>query len=358
MSKRFIKGMIVYALVFAVIAGTGLFVFWKFIEAYEQSRPINAVKAYVSQLSVEQMCDGSQALFAQLDHNIQSEEEACEIIRYSVSKDISYAKKGKESSLDRQVYVLRDGKQIIGEFTIVPEIKGKFGFMNWCVSESSFDFSYLLSEPISVTVPSDFTVYLNGTRLNDSYITQTDIPYEALEEFYDDYNFPTLVTYTADAFLGELGFEVIDREGNTVALKEDMDLSALLPACSQDDEARLFTFTRDFLSAYVIYTGGANGLSPAHNYYILYDYLIPKSELANRLYTAIDGLRYAQSNGDSIRAVDVHQLAVLDDVRYYCDVTYIVETWGREGAVETTNNIKLIIVETENGLRVEAMTRY
>jgi hypothetical protein len=54
----------------------------------------------------------------------------------------------------------------------------------------------------------------------------------------------------------------------------------------------------------------------------------------------------------------VNQLADIGEGRYFCDVTYIVETVGREGAVETTNNLKLIILETENGLKIEAMTRY
>lgn len=358
MNKRFVKGMILYALVFSFIAGTGLFVFWRFIDAYEQSRPLNAVKAYIDQLTPEQMCEKSSALLSQLDHNIQSEAEGRDIILSSVSEDISYAKKGKESTLERQVYVLRNGEQVIGEFTIIQGEAGRFGFTNWCVSESSFDFSYLLSEPISVTVPSDFEVFINGTLLDESYISQKDIPYKALEPFYDDFVLPTLVTYTADSFLGSLSFDVQDREGNVVLLEENMDLSVLLPICSPEDEARLTTFTNHFLSAYVIYTGGANGMSPAHNYYILYDYLIPKSALANRLYTAIDGLRYAQSNGDNICSVDIHQLAVLEENRFYCDVTYIVETFGREGAVQTTNNLKLIILETDDGLKVEAMTRY
>ena len=54
----------------------------------------------------------------------------------------------------------------------------------------------------------------------------------------------------------------------------------------------------------------------------------------------------------------MNQVSDMGGERFYCDLTYIVETVGREGAVETTNNLKLIILETENGLKIEAMTRY
>lgn len=358
MNKRFIKGMILYAVIFMVIIGAGLAAFWGFIDAYEQSRPLTAVKAYMSTLSEDEMCAGSETLFTQIDGNIQTREQACNVIRDCVSAQISYAKKGSESSSEKQVYVLRDGSQVIGRFVIVPGDEGSFGFQNWTVSETTFDFSYLLSAPVSVTVPSDFSVELNGTVLDDSYITQTDVEYADLEPFYGKYSLPMLVTYEADAFLGALTFSVKDRNGNPVDITEDTDYASFLPQCSDEQESVLRTMIEEFLHAYVIYTGGANGYSAAHNYYILYPYLIPNSDLAARLYTAIDGLQYAQSNRDTIQQASVNHLADLGDDRYYCDVTYIVETWGREGAVQTTNNLKLIILETEDGLKVESMTRY
>lgn len=357
MRKRFVKGMVIYAVVFLVLAAVGLAAFWDFIDAYERSRPINSVKAYVERLTAEDMIEGSQLLLDQLDENIRSREESGQIIRDSVTQPLSYAKKSSESTSNRQVYVLRSGSQVIGQFAIAAGDQDHYGFRAWTVTDESFDFSHLLAKPISVTVPSDFTVSINGNPLDSSYITEKDIPFAALEAFYDDFTLPTMVTYTADSFLGSLTLEVTDRDGNPVEITEETDMDALLPDCAGEELSALDAFVGEFLKRYVSFTGSANG-EASGNYARLLKYLVADSALAQRLRTAIDGLNYAQSNGDTIREISVNQCVDLEEDRYYCDLTYVVETLGRKGAVSTTNNLKLIILDTEDGLRVEAMTRY
>lgn len=357
MQKRFWVGMVIYGLVFLVIAGAGLFVFWNFIDAYEQSRPLNTVKAYVASVTAEDMWKGSGELLAGLDGNIQSEEEACAVISESVTLPLSYAKKSGESSENRQVYVLRSGKQVIGEFAITAGEPDKFGFRVWSVTEESFDFSHLLSDSISMTVPADYTVSINGNVLNEAYITETDIPFAALEEFYDDYTLPAMVTYTAEGFLGELTMEAADQNGTPVEVTPDMDWNAALPGCDVNMTDKITGFTEDFLYYYVTFTSSANGMV-SYNYMQLQKHLVPNGELSKRLYTAIDGLQFAQSWGDTIQDIEINRMVDLGEDRYMCDATYIVETYGKKGRVETENNVKLIIVDMTVGLRVEAMTRY
>ena len=60
--SRFVLGMVIYALVFLLIAGAGLTVFWKYIDAYERSRPKNTMDQYLAELTVniEYDADGKQ----------------------------------------------------------------------------------------------------------------------------------------------------------------------------------------------------------------------------------------------------------------------------------------------------------
>lgn len=357
MRKRFALGMVIYALVFLALTAVGLKVLWNYIDAYEQSRPMNTVKAYVNSVTTQDMWDGSEGLLDTLDENVRSREDSRELIAQSASGALSYAKKSSESTDERQVYVLRSGRQVIGQFAITAGEPDKYGFRIWSVSDSSFDFGYLMGAPVSVTVPSDFPVSVNGNVLDSSYITESGLIYSALEEFYDDYQLPTLVTYTVDSFLGEITLEVADREGNPVAISEETDYNAFLPGCSQDALEALDPFVEGFLGRYVTFTSSANS-SASGNYARLLKYLVRGSDLANRLYSAIDGLQFAQSNGDILQNIQVNRYADLGDGRYLCDVTYQVQTWGKKGAVETLNNLKLIIVETTDGLKVESMTRY
>ena len=357
MRKRFVIGMVIYAVVFLAIAGAGLAIFWNFIDAYEQSRPMNAVKAYVASVTDEDFCEGSEELLSRLDSKIQSREEACDVICNSVTEPLTYAKKSSESTEERQVYVLRSGKQVIGQFAITAGEEDKFGFREWTVTETSFDFAHLMGESVSVTVPDSYRVCVNGSQLDESYITASGIEYSALEEFYDDYDLPEMVTYTADNFLGSLNMEVLDTFGNTATITADMDMNSLLPLCDQEIGDQIQHLTRSFLHAYVAFTSGTGG-SISYNYVQVIKYLIPNGELAQRLATAIDGLQYAQSWGDTLQNITINRLVDIGESRYMCDVTYIVETYAKAGLMRTENNLKLIFAETENGLRIEAMTRY
>ena len=93
-SRKFVKGMVIYAVVFLTIAAFGLSYFWKFIEAYELSRPKNTVNQYMDQLTAERMCSGSDDLYGQIDQNLQGREQFDRVIRDSLAEDLTCAKKG------------------------------------------------------------------------------------------------------------------------------------------------------------------------------------------------------------------------------------------------------------------------
>ena len=356
-SHIFFVGMVIYAVIFLALTAVGLKFFWDFIEAYEQSRPKNTANAYLEALTVEKMCAGAEPWFSQLDHSIQSEEACIGIIRDSMGEDITYAKKAGECTDTRQILVLRCGKQVIGQMTMDAVETDKYGFSRWEVTDAEFDFSYLEGKPVSVTVPQAYTVSINGRVLDESYITESGIHYALLEEFYDQYTLPTMVTYQADRFLGALSLEVSDPDGNPVSIGEDTDRNALLDNCTEAEQEELKKLTEGFLEKYVQYCSSANG-SITRNYYQLKAYLVPDGVLAQRLLSAIDGLQWAQSYSDRIHSVQIHHYVRLDAQRYLCDATYVVDTYGLKGLVQTTNHIKIIAVQTESGLRVEAMTSY
>ena len=82
------------------------------------------------------------------------------------------------------------------------------------------------------------------------------------------------------------------------------------------------------------------------------------SDLAKRLETAIAGLQFGQSQGDEVVSITAHHQMRLEEGRYLCDITYEVDTTGKEGVVRTTTSAKLIIVQTSDGLKLESMNIY
>ncbi len=355
----FALGMVIYAVVFLAITAAGLSVFWDFIDSYEQSRPKNTLDQYLTQLTVADMVQSCGEWVQQIDENVQSEEEFSRIIAESLNGKLTYARKSSACTETSQTYVLRCGSQVIGETVIHAADPDRYGFTVWSVEEQTFDFSHLICQPVSVTVPETYVVKANGISLSDEYITERGIPYAALEEFYDDYpELPAMVTYTAGNVLGELNLTVLDESGNVMNNWEDSDPNIVLDNCTDEETAMLTQYMQDFLVSYVRFTSGSNQASKLNYVKLMRQFLIEGSELCNRLYTALDGLAYAQSYNDILDEVTVNRFSWIDDSHYFCDVTYLVSTFGKAGRVQTTNNLMVMLVETDNGLRVEAMTRY
>ena len=355
--RGFLVGMLIYAVIFLAITGIGLKFFWDFIDAYEHSRPKNTVNAYMEGLTAEKICDGSQELLSWVDPQIQSREECCRIIRDSLTQELTCAKNAGECTDDRQVYVLRCGEDLIGTFAITAGEEDKYGFPRWEVTEERFDFPHLVGQAVSVTVPAEYTVTANGSVLDDSYHTETGIHYDLLEEFYDDYTLPTLVTYTVDRFLGTMSLEVTDPAGNPVQIGADTDRNTFLDNCTDEEKDQLEALVNGFLNKYVKFSG-SKSKTVISNFSALSAYLVPGGALSQRLWSAADGLKWAQSHGDTLDSIEIHHYVRLDEDRYLCDATYLVNTIGKKGTVQTSNNIKIIALQTESGLRVEAITSY
>ena len=356
--------MLIYAVLALVGIGFGLKWLWGFISAYEASRPHIAIESYMKDLDADYVLERSGGVLELVDGNIQDPDACRQQLLEAVSGPITYARKASACTETKQVYVLRCDKQVIGSFTIVTGEADSYGFTPWVLQEESFDLSYLMgAETIRVTIPADcgITVSVNGVELDESYIVQSETAeFELLEEFYDDYELPvfTLNTYEAGPFLNAVPeVTVLDAQGNPFVYDETFDPNSLIELSDEALAGELKDFVAEFLDAYVIFAGCANNYANA-NYYNVIKYVVPGSTLASRMKEALDGLQYAQSRGDVIDSIVVHHLTELDEGAYMCDVTFLVNTTGREGVVQTTNNAKMVLIRTDGKLLVESMMAY
>lgn len=353
----FLLFMLIYAAVVLCFVEHALGGFWDYIAAYEDSRIKYVLSGYMDNLTAEHVTDLSQDVIAQVDHNIQSEEECREYIANSLSAGFSYAKKSSESTDTRHVYVLRSGKQVIGQFVMEVVREDEYGFTYWEVTDESFDMSYLVGTTVSATAPDNYTVSVNGTDLDSSYLIGDPIEYDVLKKFYDDYELPTMVTYQAGPFLGNFEMVVSDTQGNAVDMDAVEDLNALAQNCTEGQVTELDSFVDEFLQRYVTYMGGSNK-SAATNLKNLLKYVVKDSDFADRMEGALVGQKASQSKGDVIVDIQNNYFFRLKDGWYMCDVTYLVDTKGKEGVVRTTNNVRIIVVETDDGLRVQTVYNY
>lgn len=354
----FLLGMIIYAVVFLIAAFFGLRYFWNFIAAFEESRPLNTINAYMDQLTVDHICDTQTEILKLAEDELVSEETCRQLMREALKDEITYAKKTSESTDTKTVYVLRSGSRIIGSVTMTATEIDEYNFARWKISEETFDLSFVLAESsYSVTVPENFQVYVNGELLDESYITESGIKYSAVERLYKDYDLPTMVTYKATVPLGECVGVVKDADGNEIVIDENTDYNVFLENCTDAEKTELKTFADAFVDSYVLFTGNSNDKAKA-NYQALMEYVVSGSDLASRMKMALDGLSYAQSKGDEVVSLTINRAISLGDGRYVCDVTYEVDTTGRNGVVRTTTNVQIIVVRTEDGMKAEALNIY
>lgn len=354
---RFTKGMLIYAVVFLLLGTAGLAVLWKYMEAYEQSRPKHTVSAYVDSLTPDVICGGAEAFLSTLDTGVQSREESLQVIRASLTETLKAEKDAPKSDESEQYYHLYCGRQRIGDFRIRIQGEARFGFPQWSVEQTNFDFSHLMGQPLSVTVPDGFAVTANENRLNSDYITEKGIHYPCFEEFYESYDLPTMVTYTLTGYLGEAELSVQDPNGTAIPLETLQDDPFPARNYTDDEQEQITALLEDFLTRYIRFSGSSKTTARG-NLSSLNKLLVPNGALAKRLASALDGLQFGQSILDKLVETEVHHILRFGEDHYFCDVTYLVDTTGKKGVVQTTNHMRLILTEISGKLYVEAISSY
>ena len=357
-SWGFVIFMVLYAVVVLGAACWGLGKFWDYMDAYEDSRIKNTIDAYMEDVTAQYVCDRSGDLIDSIDHHLQSEEACEQVILDFLSGGITYARKISECTDTRMVYVLRSGGKVIGKVELVPQGEERYGFTPWAVSTDSFDLSFLIGGTDTITVDHTMQVYAGDVLLDSSYVTETGLKYDAVKEFYGELELPYKLTYTAGPILGETVLHAVDAKGNTVVITEEADLDPYLNNCTQTVYEELDAFNENFIDRYVCYLTSRKD-NRLYNYDRLIPLLVDGSDLETRITNAYEGLAYGQSQSDTIVSFTSNHIIDLGDEQYLCDVTYEVDSLGRDGELyRSVNNVWLFLVRTDDGLKAERLLSY
>ena len=347
-----LRGMLRYGLFLALLMTVGLLILSKFLYAYEASRPARLVQEYFAGLSDAQLDELSAESLSELDPAIRAGDDSRAYLR-QLTREARPARAASEG--EQLVYVLARDGQALGKLVMTPEGRGDFGFTEYAIHPEGFDYRFLFQEQ-SVTVPEDWQVICDGTPLGADHVTETHVPYPLLKAYYGDgdYELPYLKTCRIGPYLLEPTLRFVDALG-----REQTELSeeAFADNCSAAAKKEIRQLTEDFLLAYIRFSSNASRVYM--KYQQLEKLMVPGSELQKRMYSAIEGLQWARSGGDSLQELEIHHMMDLGGGCYFCDATYINESIGKKGAVETTNNVRLILRRMDSGeLLVDSMSSY
>lgn len=355
---RFWKGYWIAAAVLAGVTAAVLVWLWLFIDAFECSRPQTVMDSYLQTATPERISAMDGVVPAACDLALQEEAEVRRAIADSL-QSITFLRDPKNSDADRNCYAIMNGAKRVGTVVLTAEEKDAFGFAQWKVQEEIYDFSHLLGEKVSVTVPDGYRVYANGILLDDSYVTQRDIHFEHLEPYYGRYAAPTMRTYTAGQVVGAPMITVTDQYGTAVDAGEEGELQYHYGNCSPEEIEALEKFAQAYITRYARFSSGWGGKGNRYNnYWNLSRYMVPDGELSLRMKAAIESMYWVADHRVKVMDVDYHQFIRMEQGVYMCDLTYTVNQRIRNGTAESSVNLRLVVVETAYGLRAEAMTIY
>ena len=348
----FLKGLLAYAIFFLSIAVIGLIILFRYLDEYEKTRPERAVEQYMASFDVERIRRYEEDFLLSLDTNIQPPDVSFSIIREFLSPGVQEVKDPANSNDEKISYVLKCEDTVIGSFELVQAEETAFGLRPWTVSRENFDFSFLLESCDPVTVPQDYKVYCNGYLLDSSYIIEDNIPFDYIRDYYGSgYELPYLCTYEIGEYLSEITVEVFDETGAPAEVyNENVQEEYLSRYCNAEKKAEVEAFIPAFIEKYVAFTGSSKW-NYRENYFALEDYLVKGGDLQVRTYNTMDSLVFGTYRNNVITGIDIRKILDVGSGQYMCDLTYYVDCLGALGYVNTENIIRLIVQETDAGLK-------
>ena len=369
---RLLYGLALYIWGLLLIAGAvfGLMKVWEYAEEFERSRPAATMDGYVANLSQELWDEGIAQTVAAMPHEVQSDEEVAACVRDLLgSGNISYVRKG--GSQDRINYSLRCKGSEFGTVTLVPDESAQVGvdtsafpwrllpwsLQPWKIESESFDFTGLYSS-VEVEVPYDYSVWLNGVKLGPEYITEENILYDVLEDYYGYYEeMPTKVRYRFDNVIGSVNPIIRNADGEIFIIDPNLDDSQFIQPCTDEELERLAEFSAGFAVNYLKYISGV--IDPTYGYQKLSDYLMPDSDLDNRVKDAVDGLSWAHTSSITVDSSRRNGALALGEGFYLCDISATATTFAMgHGEVETENNMRVIVLERNGDIRAIHLKLY
>ena len=94
------------------------------------------------------------------------------------------------------------------------------------------------------------------------------------------------------------------------------------------------------------------------NYNALLPYVKEDTNLSIRLKDSLEGLSWVLDRRAQITDLKIHAIVYMGDDHYLCDFSYVVDGTTYEGPIRNEANVKLVIDDTDNGLKAESMTNY
>lgn len=261
MKKRFRIFLIVYSLILIAAIGAGLFYVWGLLIDYEASIPDVNMEKHLTDFDENNI----KTLYAKFPLELEEYEDkeavADRICASVEDAELSYRKRAGAYTNSAPVYDVLAGENVIATAAFAESGKNNHGFSVWEMSDVSFAGYGLEFFDVTIKVPLDAVVFVNGRVIDESYRTSEEPAalVKNISEFVEQV--PGYKTYT----LGHLAnMPEIEVNGENI-YKADSEEHTVFYEFGTDEElksqvaGRITAMTREF-GAYIINKGSLSRL--------------------------------------------------------------------------------------------------
>lgn len=365
-------GKVIYWICLALYAAVLIFLAvyvlrdWnKYLSVYDSSQPNSVIENYISNLNGPQWEEKIAEAVRSVPHPFQSDEECIEIVKSRVGEDINYSR-APSGGINGNKYNIKCGDNFVGSVVLVQDtskvsqidiglfdrVFDKESLCPWYVQSDEFDISgFLFRSSASATVPSTYSISLNGVPVGPEYITETDIKYDILEPYYEEYEgLPTKVTYTvSDLIFGELEPVIFDESGAEYTPDPEAGDVQYMEPCSDEEISELYDFGMTFMEPYLKFFGTSN---VDYNAGELRKYIITGSALDTRMQEFIYAAApYLHFYSLAVQSQSFDGAFSLGGGFYVIKMTANATAYGEYKTVNQESQYTIVVCRTENGFK-------
>ncbi len=316
--------LLVYILVLGTVIVFGLSRLWEYAKTIDPVEPEGIMDVYIEQLKANVFDQGIAQTVAALPHEFQSNEECVQIVQEMLQGDWSYRRRpGSTNESGFVEYDLICGKNLVGKAVVVRD-ESKRGTVPdnqipWIVKSNEFYVTGFYTS-LKVTAPETYTVRINDIPVGEEYIVQRGIEFDVLKPYYSKYEgLPTKVTYEVENLFGALEPVIYDEDGNVFVYDETKDDMQYIKQPDPETWARLEAFAIGFSDEYKHFSAATGEFNTAIGR--LKPYLIPGSDLEQRLKMAEDGYGWAHTKNYEFNGATLNSAINVGGGVYILDVT-------------------------------------
>ena len=221
-SSTFKKNLKKYIIILAILSFTFLMYVLNTLYQYESSFAENYMNTVVQNITktakkgqISKMCNIDNANINSLEKSNKSYDEALKEI--FTTTNISFKKNDKSTTAEPIYDIFSNDKKII---TVKLSVKkqekrlGLFSYPIWQISECNMNCERGLYY-YDITVPSNYSIEINGEKLGEEYISET-IKDDSYSEIAKYAKLPNTTNYKLDNLLSKPNIKIINDNGTNV----------------------------------------------------------------------------------------------------------------------------------------------